>query len=241
MLAGITRVRNEGLILEDTIRHMLERVDHIYLYDDASDDNTVEIARSFDAVTVTMGALWRKDRDAEETRHRRLMLSQARRAGHKWCLCFDADERLEGDLPLYEVDDGIDGYRFKLFDGYMTDKCKTEYVQGRLELLPRMWGPERRDITMLFRISASQYMGMDQREPVVHGPVVTTDVFVKHFGKCISVSQFEATCDYYMQWPKYADKWAARKGGAIHAMSDFDRQLYRWKELIGDESKQVRI
>lgn len=239
MLAAITRVRNESLILEDTLRHYLARVDHIFLYDDASTDNTVEIAMSFDNVTVTTGHEWRKDRDMEETRHRRLMLSQVRRAGYEWCLCFDADERLVGDLPL--IDNSCNGYRFKLFDGYMTKECRAEYAHGRLELLPRMWGPERRDILMLFRVPDSQYMGMDQREPVVQGPVETTSTYVKHYGKCISVAQWEATCDYYMTWPKYADKWAARKGKAIHTLSDFDRELYEWDELVGDASKQVRI
>lgn len=230
MLAAITRVRNESLILEDTLSHVLKRVDHVYLYDDASTDNTVEIATSFDNVTVTMGTHWRRDRDMEETRHRRLMLSQARRAGHEWCLCFDADERLVGDLPPF--DDTVNGYRFKLFDGYMTREHRAEYTHGDLSALPRMWGPERRDILMLFRISASQYMGMDQREPVVQGPVVTTDVYVKHFGKCISVRQWEETCQYYMQWPKYAKKWSKRVGKAIHDKSDFGRDLCTWDEVI---------
>jgi len=240
MLAGITRVKNESLILEDTLKHYLKIVDHVYLYDDFSDDDTAKIAMSFDRVTVTCGAEWRKDRAAEETRHRRLMLSQARRSGHEWALCFDADERLVGDMPAMDAA-SPSGYRFKLFDGYMTEKCQAEYQQGKLELLPRMWGPERRDIIMLFRIADSQYMGMDQREPVVQGLVDTTSVFVRHYGKCISIEQWEATCDYYSKWPKYAAKWEARKGGAIHATSDFDRELFDWDELLTNPERQVRI
>ena len=50
MLVGITRVRDESLILEDTLQHFLARVDRVLLYDDCSTDNTVEIARSFDRV-----------------------------------------------------------------------------------------------------------------------------------------------------------------------------------------------
>lgn len=240
MLIGITRVRNESLIIEDTIRHMLERVHSIVLYDDASTDNTVEIASSFDKVSVIQGSEWSHDRAAEETRHRRIAMTQAVRMGAEWCLCFDADERLFGDLPSMDAA-SPDGYRFQLFDGYMTDDCKAEYRSGPLESLPRMWGPERRDIVMLFRTAKSKFMGLDQREPVVAGRIEKTQTFVKHFGKCISVQQWEETCEYYSQWPKYAAKWNARRGRAIHTESDFGRRLYTWDELIMNQDAQVEL
>lgn len=230
MLAGITRVRNESLILEDTLRHMLSRVDHIFLYDDCSTDETVEIALSFDRITVTQGHEWKKYRDIEETRHRRMMLDQARDAGYDWAWCFDADERFVGQMP----DMKALAYRFKLFDGYLTRKTCMPYAKGmELEHLPRLWGQERRDITMLFRIDHAQYAGLDQREPMVAGPVVTAqDMYVKHFGKCLSIEHWEATCDYYMQWPKYAKKWAERKGKAMHELSDFGGELLAWDEVV---------
>lgn len=240
MLIGITRVRNESLIIEDTLKHFLERVDHIVLYDDASTDDTVEIASSFDRVTVLQGAQWNTDRATEETRHRRIALTQAARTGAKWCLCFDADERLYGDLPAMDAG-APDGYRLQLFDGYMTPTLKMEYQSGRLELLPRMWGPERRDILMLFRVEGARFIGLDQREPVIAGPVERTQTFVKHFGKCISVHQWEETCEYYSRWPKYAEKWNARRGKAIHTVSDFGRELYKWEDLIGNEKLQVLL
>src|SRR5688572_22658807 len=128
MIVGITRVRNEALIIADTLWHYLERCEHILLYDDASTDDTAEIADSFDRVTVTRGTEWRDDRTAEETRHRGLMLEQARAMGAEWCLCFDADERLVGDLPQLTAD----GYRFRLFDGYLTGEYRALYDGGGL-------------------------------------------------------------------------------------------------------------
>jgi glycosyltransferase involved in cell wall biosynthesis len=227
MITGITRVRNESLIIEDTMKHFLKYCDNIIVYDDKSEDQTPDICAGFKNVTVIRGKEWSLNRQWEETRHRALLLSHVKT---DWVLCFDADERLFGDLP----DLTHDGYRFKLFDGYMTEDLKMEYLQGSLENLPRMWGPERRDILMLFRKDKSRYVGLDQREPVVQGHVETTQTFVKHFGKCLSVDHWEETCDYYSTYfpEPYKSKWEARKGKAIHTKSDFGRELYTWDEVI---------
>src|SRR5690606_18408987 len=77
MIVGITRVRNESLILADTLHHYLQHCDRILLYDDCSTDATAQIAESFDRVTVIRGDEWREDRRAEETRHRGLLLEMA--------------------------------------------------------------------------------------------------------------------------------------------------------------------
>lgn len=229
MIVGITRVRNEELIIEDALRHALKHVDRVILYDDASMDQTEEIARSFDLVDVIRGGEWRRDRPAEETRHRALLLDKAKIIGAKWCWCFDADERIEGDFPALDAD----AYRFRLFDGYMTPDCRQPYEGGALDDLPRMWGPEYRDILMLFRVSAATYRGRDRREPIISGRTELADVMVKHFGKCLSVDHWEDTCNYYADhWPEpYRSKWAARRGKAIHAESDFGRPLYQWGEV----------
>jgi glycosyltransferase involved in cell wall biosynthesis len=241
-MIALTRIRNESLIIEDTLRHLLSYAPQVLVYDDASTDNTVEICRSFENVSVIEGGQWRLNRQHEETRHRHVLLEAARARGAEWALYMDADERLVGDLPSMDKA-SPDGYRFQLFDGYMTPDHSAEYLSGTLAELPRLYGPERRDILMLFRVSAARYMGLDQREPVVIGRQSTTQVFVKHFGKCLSVDHWEDTCDYYVtHFPEpYRSKWAARKGKAIHTLSDFERPLYEWNELIADPSLHVRI
>jgi hypothetical protein len=226
VITGITRVRNESLILADTLRHYLGVCDRIFVYDDDSTDATPEVAASFDRVTLIRGDAWRTDRTAEETRHRALLLD---RVQTEWVLCFDADERLEGPLP----DLSADGYRFQLFDGYMTPECSEPYTGGPLAELPRMWGPERRDILMLFRKSKSVYRGRDKREPNTDGRIALAQTRVRHYGKCLSVEHWEETCDYYAQhFPEpYRSKWRARKGKAIHTLSDFGAPLKAWGEL----------
>lgn len=228
-MIGITRVRNESLIIEDTLRHALARVDAVILYDDCSTDRTAEIAADFARVDVIRGRDWRADRRGEETRHRALLLERARRRGADWVWCFDADERIEGDFP----DLTADGYRFRLFDGYLTEARREPYAGGPLAALPRMWGPEYRDILMLFRASRAAFIGQDRREPRLRGRIERAEVRVKHFGKCISVGQWEETCAYYAgHWPEpYRSKWEARKGRAIHMTSDFGNPLYPWTEV----------
>lgn len=241
MLIGITRVRNEALIIGDTIRHYLECCDRIVLYDDCSTDPTVEIAREAGGryIEIIHGDQWRLDRPAEETRHRLIALHRARSLGATWCLCFDADERLDGELPSLTGD----GYRFRLFDGYLTETRQKLYAGGDLASLPRMWGPEFRDILILFRTKNADYRGLDRREPVLTGDIRLAPVKVKHYGKCLSVQQWEETCEYYTRhFPEpYKSKWAARKGQAIHTRSDFGRDLHTWTELMCREDLWRRL
>ena len=241
-IVGITRVRDESLIIGDTIRHFLKYCDQIILYDDCSTDDTVAIAQQAGGkrIRIIPGDRHRPDRQMENTRHRAILLNHARQMGGEWCLCFDADERLIGELPPLEGD----GFQFRLFDGYLTkDRQEMPEAGGRLSLVPRLWGPEYRDILMLFRIDKAAYRGTGRREPLLDGEIALAPVMVKHFGKCISIEQWEETCNYYCEgFPgPFRTKWAARRGKAIHTMSDFNRYLFEWEHLMGTPSAWVKI
>ena len=240
--AGITRVRNESLIIADTIEHFLGYCDQIILYDDCSQDETVEIARQAggDRLHIIHGDRWRVDRQGENTRHRHILHKHAQSIGAEWCLCFDADERLVGELPKLQGD----GFTFRLFDGYMTPLLGAPCISGLpLDTLARMWGPEYRDILMLFRTSAAAYAGTGRREPKLKGVIAEAPIMVKHYGKCLSVEHWEETCDYYMTgFPaSFRNRWAVRKGKAIHVKSDFDRPLFTWNDLMVNEAAWVKI
>ena len=229
-IVGITRVRNEALIIADTLRHYADRCDRLLVYDDCSTDATPEIAADAGAVVIR-GDEWRQDRRAEETRHRGLLLDAARDMGATWVYCFDADERLVGELPPLVGN----GFTVRLFDGYLTADRQAPYTGGDLADLPRMWGPEYRDILTLFRVSASRYVGDGNRCPRTYGPIAESSALVQHYGKCLSVEHWEETCAYYSSplWPeRYRSKWEARKGKAIHERSDFGRPLYDWPDVV---------
>src|SRR5258708_17112406 len=105
-LIGITRIRNEALILQDTLDYVGKHVDAIVAYDDASTDRTLEILGGHPKVAVIVtNRSWEADIEARriaEGRHRGLLLQTAREHFQfDWTFCFDAAERVTGALRGY--------------------------------------------------------------------------------------------------------------------------------------------
>ena len=244
LLVGMTRVRNESLLLPDTLDYLGRHVDAILAYDDASTDATVEILRAHPKVAlIVANQSWEEDiaaRKLAEGRHRGLLLEMAREElPHDWMLCFDPDERVTGDLRGFVQGlgpDGCDAVRVQLFDAYMTPEDHAPY-RPDLPLLNfrRFYGPEQRDILMLWRNRPGiVFAEGDGRTP--RGMArVKTDLYCQHYGKSLSVEHWEETCDYYIRhfpFDTYGRKWTERKGQAIHTQSDFKRPLYEWGERL---------
>src|SRR3979490_859729 len=153
-LIGITRVRNEALILRDTLNYVGNHVDAIVAYDDASTDRTLEILREHPKVAlIVTNRSWEADIEARriaEGRHRGLLLETAREdLLFDWMFCFDADERVTGDLRGFiegTHSSDYDGVRVQLFDAYMTPGNHAPSQLDR-ELLGfrRFFGPKRVD------------------------------------------------------------------------------------------------
>ena len=243
-LIGITRIRNEALILRDTLDYVGKQVDAIVAYDDASTDQTLEILAGHPKVAlIVSNRLWEADIEARriaEGRHRGLLLQTAReQLRFDWMFCFDPDERVTGDLRGFlegMQSSDCDGLRVQLFDAYMTPDDHEPYQDDR-ELLGfrRFFGPERRDILMLWRNRVDvTFAEQHGREP---GGVerVETGLYCQHYGKSLSIDHWEETCDYYMRhfpFDTYGRKWRDRKGRAIHTQSDFMRPLYEWGDTL---------
>ncbi len=242
-LVAMTRMRNEALILPDTLDYLAGQVDAIVAYDDASTDETVEILREHPKVAlIVANQSWEQDvaaRKQAEGRHRGLLLDIARtELPHDWMLCFDPDERVTGNLREFVSGlstDDCDAVRVRLFDAYMTPDDHAPY-RSDLALLDfrRFYGPEQRDILMLWRNRPE--IGFAEGHGRTPGGMsqVKTELYCQHYGKSLSVEHWEETCDYYIRhfpFETYGKKWTERKGKAIHIASDFDRPLYAW----GDE------
>jgi len=133
--------------------------------------------------------------------------------------------------------------RVQLFDAYLTDRDQQPIYKGQQLRNSRVYfGPERRDILMIFKNTpVVRFEGLDSREPAVEGEVDTL-FYCQHYGKSISIAHHEATCDYYINhfpWDSYGEKWTARKGRAIHKTSDFNTKLYRWGPGLFRKSIQI--
>jgi hypothetical protein len=243
-LVGITRLRNEALILPDTLDYLASHVDAIVAYDDASTDRSVDILRAHPKVAlIVANGAWEEDATARklaEGRHRGLLLKIARaELPHDWMLCFDLDERVTGDLRGFVMDlgaDACDAVRVKLFDAYLTpDDCEPYRSDRALLGFRRFYGPEQRDILMLWR--SRPQIGFAEGHGRMPGGIdrVKTELYCQHYGKSLSVEHWEETCDYYIRhfpFDTYGRKWAERKGQAIHIQSDFNRPLYEWGDAL---------
>ncbi len=242
-LVGITRVRNEALVISDTLDYVGGQVDAIVAYDDASTDRTLDILREHPKVAlIVANRSWETDIEARriaEGRHRGLLLQTARQHLHfDWMFCFDADERVTGDLRgfLTAHSSDCDGVRVQLFDAYMTPGDQAPYQAGR-ELLGfrRFFGPERRDILMLWRNRPEVTFAQHHKREPDGIERVATALHCQHYGKALSIEHWEETCDYYIRhfpFDTYGRKWRDRKGRAIHAQSDFERPLYEWGDML---------
>jgi len=104
-------------------------------------------------------------------------------------------------------------------------------------------GPEYRDIPMLFKVNPN--IKFTDRIPTGIG-IPKFGGYVKHYGKAISIEEWESTCEYYInhRWKTISDnllqRWKDRRGKAIHSKSDFDRELITWDDRA-NESKIIKL
>ena len=244
LVVGMTRIRNEALILPDTLDYLATQVDAIVAYDDASTDDTVDFLRKHPKVAlIVANQAWEKDiaaRKLAEGRHRGLLLDIARsELPHDWMFCFDPDERVTGDLPSFVASleaDASDAVRVQLFDAYMTPEDCAPYAPD-LPLLHfrKFYGPEQRDILMLWRNRPEIHFAEGHGRTPGGMERVKIDLHCQHYGKSLSLDHWEETCDYYINhfpFDTYGRKWTERKGKGIHTESDFQRPLYAWGDTL---------
>ncbi|MGP1373247.1 MAG: glycosyltransferase family 2 protein [Almyronema sp.] len=251
-ICGLLRVRNEELILQDTLDHLSEFCDGLICYDDASTDKTFEILMSHQSVVeVIQNLKWLAEptqRIERETLDRKTLLDRAEFYKPSWLFYADADERFFGNIKdfLFSAEAlKVDGIRIQLFDAYITLDDQAPFCQGKqLKNFRTFFGPERRDILMIWRNSDNfRYEGLDAREPKYDLKMnIITKFYCQHYGKSLSIDHWEETCQYYINhfpFVPYGKKWTERQGKAIHSSSDFGRPLYQWGEDLFSNSVRI--
>jgi glycosyltransferase involved in cell wall biosynthesis len=235
-IIGLTKIRNEEAIIEETLDHWGSFcTGGIYVVDDVSTDRTVEICRQHPAVKdILLTEDWDVDRERAEHVNRQRVLSRAQKDAQPddWFVYFDADERIYFDDWQLLFEKGVCAIACRLFDIYITPADRN------FDHNIRKWvGPEFRTIVFFFKNSPYlSYNQPDQR--VVNlppGEKIVVSGIIKHFGKGLSVKHWEETCDYYINfWPKYAAKWQKRKGQAVKKdfLSDFGNKLVKFNDVL---------
>ena len=246
-LTVLTRIRNEELLLPDTLQYLSKHSQCIFVYDDDSNDKTFELLCKEENVKLVIANLhWRSERIEEETRSRRVLLDEAKEySNSQWFWYTDADERIiSSSIQKYlkSVPESIDGIRMRLFDAYMTEDDQEEYRLGKpLKDFRHKFGPEYRDILTFFKNKDSiTYQGLDAREPVGAKKVIT-HFYCQHYGKALSYRQWQETCKYYMNnfGEPYKTKWKNRLGKAVHKRSDWGGELYGWGDGLFQNGKKL--
>ncbi|WP_069329134.1 glycosyltransferase family 2 protein [Paenibacillus nuruki] len=252
-ILGMIRIRNEELIIQDTLDHLSQHCDAIICFDDASVDKTIEIISNHEKVVgIIRNFVWEsdsEDRLNSETNHRKLLVEFSKNFKPEWLFYADADERFVGDIRGFLLSDkalDIDILRISLFDAYLTPFDSSPFKKGE-ELLNfrKKFGPERRDIAMIWKSNNPyiKYIGKDSREPNFPENLhIVTKFLCQHYGKSLSIQHWEETCNYYINhfpYEPYGKKWFERKGKAIHLMSDFDNPLYYWDEELFENAIKI--
>ena len=142
-IIGLTRVRNESAIIRDTLDHMAEFCDNVFVYDDASTDDTVNICKNHSVVSkVIEGKTWDTNREKAEFQNRHSIYVEARKVSNDddWFVYMDADERIT-EFDWTCLNNSIDAVQMRLFDFYITKNDIDKKYSER-----KMIGPEYRDI-----------------------------------------------------------------------------------------------
>lgn len=244
-LVGITKVRNEAHIIRDTLDSWGAVCDVIHVFDDQSTDDTPILAeRHPKVVEVITTTMLDPDRERAEWFNRHAVWSSARRfmdAGD-WVVYFDGDEH------LYDFDKSLlyatraEVIACPSYDAYITaeDAHLSEFQYQ--ERLP--WVSQEYEFCLYFYRNQPwlSFHLPDQRNMMDHATArvhlsrpdaIEMAGKILHWGKGLSVKKWEEKCDYYSRTfgPKYAAKWKARKGKAVHEVSDFGLPLVKWPDV----------
>lgn len=108
-------VKNEAPNIEECLKSLVKYIDYYVIADTGSTDNTKQIIKNFfDSHNIPGEIL---DHDWEDFGTNRSKVLKHCHGKTKWALMIDADDYIEGNLPVESFNDDFDGYVVKIARG----------------------------------------------------------------------------------------------------------------------------
>lgn len=108
-------VKNEASNIEECLRSLVKYIDYYVIADTGSSDNTKEIIKNFFDSHNIQGEIL--DHEWEDFGTNRSKVLKHCYGKTKWAMMIDADDYIEGNLPVDSFDDTCDGYVVKIARG----------------------------------------------------------------------------------------------------------------------------
>lgn len=247
-LVGLTRVKDEEMMMQEHLDHMAQFCDEIWVYDDLSSDGTYEIAKKHPKVKEVMQTSkhWKpkkygivKDPLELGKKNQKLMDKASKESRADWFVFMDVDEFLDEnlikELPKLLQDKKYDAICLELYDFFITEKDKDRLYKGDLQAIRPYCGTEYRHQLILWRnIKGLYFREGTHREPngLKKSRTLYSHHKIKHYGKAKSVEDYKKKTELYRKYrPQLMkSKFKYTQAPVRKDKSDLGK-LVTWEEL----------
>ncbi|MFC1651546.1 methyltransferase domain-containing protein [Patescibacteria group bacterium] len=247
-LIGLTRVKDEKMMMQEHLDHMSKFCDEIWVYDDLSSDGTYEIAKKHPKVkkVIQTSKNWKPKKygivsDPLELgkKNQRLMDEASKKSGADWFVFMDVDEFLDEDLikelPKMLQNQKHDAICLELYDFFITEKDKDKPYKGDLQAIRPYCGTEYRHQLFLWRnLKGLYFREGTHREPdgLKKSRTLYSHHKIKHYGKAKSIEDYKKKAKLYRKYRPQLNKskFKFTKTAVRKDESDLGK-LITWDEL----------
>jgi len=225
-VVGLLRVRNESAIIQESLDHLAQYAQEIYVYDDQSEDDTVKICQAHPSVKeIIVNNNWSRDGSVvRQGEQRQAILELARYRSNPspdWFIYMDGDERFEERFTPEVMENFLrirekKGHLAVLFRFFSF--CITEEDKGDdIHYTQRRWvDPRYIFVPQIFRNRSKIHFtyGADKRVyGMTKNETFLSEYRIKHYGQARSLVHFQVKKKHYTtHMPVLAGLWEGKDG-----------------------------